>query len=108
MEAIETQLAKACDYKNEDEMTDTRFSPAAMAMQSEWVALAKDYLNDRITKAEFEKRKLRLELKGLKIEKTHKAGEVPESVQAAVKVLNGSAIQVEEEPHGAEKGCKID
>lgn len=86
-------------------MTDTRFNPEAMAMQQEWVWLAKDYLNDKITKEEFEKRKRALELKGMKITKVHTAGEAPAAVKAAVNKFNGSAKVVE--PH-VERGFKPD
>lgn len=81
-------------------MTDERFSPAAMALQKEWVALARDILNNRITGSEFEKRKKELELKSLKVEKVNRP-QVPPVVQAAVKTFNGSA-------HRVERGCDLD
>jgi len=72
-----------------------------ISTEKEWIDLARDYLHDRITKAEFEKRKMRLELKNLKIEKVS-SPKVPPVVNAAVKTFKGSAAQVQEE---SERGC---
>jgi hypothetical protein len=79
-------------------------SAAEISTEKEWIDLARDYLHDRITKAEFEKRKLRLELRGLKIEKVS-SPKVPSVVNTAVKTFNGSAVQVQEE---SQRGCPVE
>lgn len=78
-------------------------SAAEIAIERAWIDLARDYLHDRITKSEFEKRKARLELKGLKIEHVS-SPQVPSVVKAAVQTFNGSAVQV----GGIEKSCPRD
>jgi len=88
-------------------MSTRENSDSDKAMERAAVDLILDYLHDRITKEEFEKRKLRLELKGLKVEKV--SSPAPAQVQAAADKFNGSTRAVEaQKPHEVERGCPDD
>ncbi len=79
-------------------------SAAEFAIEQAWISLIRDYVHDRITKEEFEKRKKVLELKGLKIEKVDKPA-VPVELKKAEEIFNKPAVK---DTFGIGASCPVD